>query len=60
MSTISQTTFSNVFFNEKFCILIRISLRFVPKAAIDNEWVWVQVMMLGYITNVIVLNGLFS
>ena len=27
-----------------FCILIRISLNFVPKGPFDNEWALVQVM----------------
>ena len=26
-----------IFVNEKFCILIKISLKFVPKGAIDNN-----------------------
>ena len=30
--------------NQKFCILIRISLKFVPKGQIDNKAVLVQVM----------------
>ena len=30
--------------NEKFCILIRISLKFVPKGPIDNKSALVQVM----------------
>ena len=30
--------------NEKFCILIQISLKFVPKDPNDNKWVLVQVM----------------
>ena len=38
MAAISQTPFSNAFFfNEKFFILIKISLKFVPKGAIDNN-----------------------
>ena len=38
MAAISQTIFSDAFsLNEKFCILIKISLKFVPKASIDNN-----------------------
>ena len=33
-----------IFMNEKFCILIRISLKFVPKDQIDNRSALVQVM----------------
>ena len=35
MAAISQTIFSNAFL-EKFCILIKISLKFVPNGPIDN------------------------
>ena len=38
MAAILQMTFSDAFFmNEKFCILIKISLKFVPKGPIDNN-----------------------
>ena len=38
MAAISQMTFSNAsFMNEKFCILIEIWLKFVPKGPIDNN-----------------------
>ena len=38
MAAISQTIFSEAFFlNEKFGILIKISLKFVPKGPIDNK-----------------------
>ena len=30
--------------NEKFCILIRISQKFVPRGPVDNKWALVQVM----------------
>ena len=30
--------------NEKFCILIQISLKFVPKGPIDNNPAFVQIM----------------
>ena len=38
MAAISQMMFSDAFFvNEKFCILIEISLKFVPMGPIDNN-----------------------
>ena len=38
MAAISQSMFSNAFFfNEKFSILIQVSLKFVPKSPIDNN-----------------------
>ena len=36
--------FNNIFMNEKFCILIQISLKFVPKGIIDNIQAMVQIM----------------
>ena len=46
MADISQTTFSDAFsVNAKFCILIEISLKFVPKGLIYNQWALVQVMV---------------
>ena len=33
-----------IFLNQKFCILIPISLNFVPKCPIGNKWALVQVM----------------
>ena len=36
--------FTCIFVNEKFCILIKISLKFVPKGSIDNKWALAQVM----------------
>ena len=45
MAAISQTTFFRcIFMNEKSCILIQISLRFVQKGLIDNKSTLVQVM----------------
>ena len=45
MAVISQTTFSNAFlWIEKLCILIPISLKFVPKVAVDYKSALVQVM----------------
>ena len=39
MAAISQTIFSDacVLINEKFCILVKISRKFVPKGTIDNN-----------------------
>ena len=37
MAVISHTMFSDAFFNEKFCILIKISLEFIPKCPLDNN-----------------------
>ena len=34
----------SIFTNEKFCILIHVSLKFVPKGLIDNESVLVRVI----------------
>ena len=34
-----------IFMNEKFCILIRISLNFVPEGPVDNKSVLVQVII---------------
>ena len=43
MADISQRIFSETFFlNEKFFILIKISLKFVPKYPLDNKPVMVQ------------------
>ena len=36
--------FKCIFVNEKFCILILISLKFVPEGPIDNKWRLVKVM----------------
>ena len=45
MAAITQTTFSNAFYLiEKFCISIKISLKFVPKGPIDNIPALVQIM----------------
>ena len=43
MATISQTIFRCIFMNEKFSILIKILLKFVPKGPIDNNpaLVWI-------------------
>ena len=36
--------FKCIFVNEKFCILIQISLKFIPKGPIDNILALVQIM----------------
>ena len=36
MAAILQTTFTNEFFNGKVTISIEISLKFVPKARVEN------------------------
>ena len=37
--------------NEKFCIMIKISLKFVPKSQIDNNAALVQIMVRRRIGN---------
>ena len=46
MAAISQTTSSNacIFMNEKFCVSIKITPKFVPKGPNDNKSLLVQVM----------------
>ena len=41
---LAHDIFRSVFMNEKFCILIKISLKFVPKGPIDNNPALVQIM----------------
>ena len=41
---IADYIFKCIFMNEKFCILVEISLKFVTKGPIDNKSEWVQVM----------------
>ena len=41
---LTDDNFKYIFLNEKFCILIRISLKFLPKGPIDNKQALVQVM----------------
>ena len=40
----ADDTFKYIFMNEKFCILIPISLKFVPKGPINNKSALVQVL----------------
>ena len=50
MASISQTIFSNEFpWMKTVFILIRFSLKLVPKGPIDNKWALVQVMAWGRI-----------
>ena len=44
MATISQTTISNAFWRMKSFVLIRISLKFIPKGPIDNKPALCQLM----------------
>ena len=37
--------FKSIFMNEKFCISIQKSLKFVPKGTVDNKSALVQVMV---------------
>ena len=41
---LADNIFKHIFLNEKFCILIKISLKFVPKGPIDNNPALVQMM----------------
>ena len=36
-ATLADNIFRYIFVNEKFCILIKISRKFVPKGRIDNN-----------------------
>ena len=44
MDDISQTTYSNAFFNDDVWILIMIALKFVPKGPINNTPALVQII----------------
>ena len=44
-ATLADEIFKCNFVNEKFLILIKISLKFVPKGPIDNKAALVQVMV---------------
>ena len=41
---LADNIFECIFLNEKFCILIKISVKFIPKGSIDNNPVLVQIM----------------
>ena len=40
----ADDVFNCIFLNEKFCLSIKISLKFVPKGLIDNIPAFVQIM----------------
>ena len=40
----TDNVFGSIFMNEKFCILIKFSLKFAPKGPIDNNPALVQIM----------------
>ena len=44
MAAIFADIFNHIFMNEKFCILIQISLKFVRKSVINNKAALVHVM----------------
>ena len=37
MAAISQTYYKSIFVNEKFCVFILISVKFVPKGTVKNK-----------------------
>ena len=37
VAILADDIFRRIFVNEKFCILIKISLKFVPQSPIDNN-----------------------
>ena len=37
VAILADDIFTRIFVNEKFCILIKISLKFVPKSPFDNN-----------------------
>ena len=43
-SNFADNIFRCIFMNEKFCILIKISLKFVPRGPSDNNPALVQIM----------------
>ena len=51
MAAISQTIFSDTFVSEKFCILIEITLKFVPKGPIDHNPAVVYLMACRHYLN---------
>ena len=44
LDILTHLPLDKIFMNEKLCIFIRISLKFVPKGPIDNKSALVQVM----------------
>ena len=45
---LADDIFKSIFMNEKFCISIQISLKFVPKRPVDNKSELDQVMAWGW------------
>ena len=43
-ANLADSIFKCIFINEKFCISIQISLKFVPRGPVDNRPALVQVM----------------
>ena len=43
-TNLADSIFKCIFINEKFCISIQISLKFVPRGPVDNRPALVQVM----------------
>ena len=48
---LADTIFKYIFVNEKFCILINILLKFVPKVQINNIPALIQIMAWRWIGN---------
>ena len=44
MATVSDAIFRRIFVNEKFCILIKNSMKFVPKGPVDYNPALVKIM----------------
>ena len=47
----TDNIFRYIFVNEKFCILVKISLKFVPMGLVDNNAALVQIMACPRIGN---------
>ena len=43
-ATFADNNFKSIFVDDKFCVSILISLKFVPKGPIDNKAALVQIM----------------
>ena len=44
VAILADGIFKCIFLDEKFGIVIRISLKFIPKEPIDNKWALVKIM----------------
>ena len=51
MAAVFADIFKCISMNEKFCIYIRISLKFVSKGSLNNMWALIQVMAWHWISN---------